>query len=151
MKWIYWTLLFLPLAAFAQLPVPLTPDWLKGGDKEAGVLHSTQVQLLGNNYRVLQTNLVAKSAASNCSASLPSNLHPTFLRCRVSIARRKFEERQTAGAGQCRLRKRRVECDSLLVAEDQSPRGPGRVHGFAGSNDGGIDACAGAPALSHVT
>ena len=62
MKWVYWALIFLPFAAFAQLPVPLTPDWLKGGDKEAGVLHSTQVQLLGNNYRVLQTNLVAKSS-----------------------------------------------------------------------------------------
>src|SRR6185436_11230181 len=55
-------LLFLPLAAFAQLPIPLTPDWLRGGDKESGVLHSTQVQLLGNNYRVLQTNIVAKSS-----------------------------------------------------------------------------------------
>src|SRR5689334_12701753 len=61
MRWIYSCLFFLPLAALAQLPIPITPDWLKGGEKESGVLHSTQVQLFGNNYRVLQTNLVAKS------------------------------------------------------------------------------------------
>jgi hypothetical protein len=61
MKWVYPVLLFLPLTVFAQLPIPITPDWLKGGEKESGVLHSTQVQLVGNNYRVLQTNVVAKS------------------------------------------------------------------------------------------
>ena len=61
MKWIYSLFVFLPFTALAQLPIPITPDWLKGGDKEAGVLHSTQVQLVGNNYRVLQTNVVAKS------------------------------------------------------------------------------------------
>ena len=61
MKWLYSLLVFVPFAAFAQLPIPITPDWLKSGDKEAGVLHSTQVQLVGNNYRVLQTNVVAKS------------------------------------------------------------------------------------------
>jgi len=60
MKWILTVLLFVPLGALAQLPIPLTPDWLKS-DKESGVLHSTQVQLVGNNYRVLQTNVVAKS------------------------------------------------------------------------------------------
>jgi hypothetical protein len=61
MKWIFFVLLSVPLVAFAQLPIPITPDWLKGGDKQSGVLHSTQVQLLGDNYRVLQTNVVAKS------------------------------------------------------------------------------------------
>jgi hypothetical protein len=61
MKWICPLMVLLPVATFAQLPIPLTPDWLKSGDKEAGVLHSTQVQLVGNNYRVLQTNVVAKS------------------------------------------------------------------------------------------
>ena len=60
MKWILAVLILIPLGAFAQLPIPLTPDWLKS-DKESGVLHSTQVQLFGNNYRVLQTNVVAKS------------------------------------------------------------------------------------------
>jgi hypothetical protein len=60
MKWIFTVLIFFPLGALAQLPIPLTPDWLKG-DKESGVLHSTQVQLAGNNYRVLQTNVTAKS------------------------------------------------------------------------------------------
>jgi hypothetical protein len=60
MKYLLW--LFLPVAALAQLPIPITPDWLKGGEKQSGVLHSTEVQLVGNNYRVLQTNLVAKSA-----------------------------------------------------------------------------------------
>ena len=62
MRWALTVLLFLPFATFAQLPVPITPDWLKGNDKESGVLHSTQVQLVGNNYRVLQTNVVAKSS-----------------------------------------------------------------------------------------
>lgn len=52
----------MPLGVIAQLPIPITPDWLKGGDKQSGVLHSTQVQLLGDNYRVLQTNVVAKSS-----------------------------------------------------------------------------------------
>src|SRR6185503_20424812 len=61
MKWVYTALAFLPLTMCAQLPIPITPDWLKGGEKESGVLHSTQVQLVGNNYRVLQTNVVAKS------------------------------------------------------------------------------------------
>ena len=61
MKWLYSALVFLPFTALAQLPIPITPDWLKGGEKESGVLHSTQVQLVGNNYRVLQTNVVAKS------------------------------------------------------------------------------------------
>ena len=61
MKWGL-MVLFFPLAALAQLPVPITPDWLKGSDKQSGVLHSTEVQLVGNNYRVLQTNLVAKSS-----------------------------------------------------------------------------------------
>jgi len=60
MKWIFSVLALLPFAAFAQLPIPITPDWIKN-DKESGVLHSTQVQLVGNNYRVLQTNVVAKS------------------------------------------------------------------------------------------
>jgi len=61
MKWVYTALVFIPLTMVAQLPIPITPDWLKGGEKESGVLHSTQVQLVGNNYRVLQTNIVVKS------------------------------------------------------------------------------------------
>ena len=61
MKWICSLLVLLPFSTFAQLPIPITPDWLQNGDKESGVLHSTQVQLVGNNYRVLQTNVVAKS------------------------------------------------------------------------------------------
>lgn len=61
MKWVLSVLLLFPLGAFSQLPIPITPDWLKGGEKQSAVLHSTQVQLAGNNYRVLQTNVVAKS------------------------------------------------------------------------------------------
>ena len=61
MKWVLTALVYLPLTAFAQLPIPITPDWLKGSEKESGVLHSTQVQLFGNNYRVLETNVTAKS------------------------------------------------------------------------------------------
>jgi hypothetical protein len=60
MKWILALIALLPVVACAQLPIPITPDWLKS-DKESGVLHSTHVQLSGNNYRVLQTNVVAKS------------------------------------------------------------------------------------------
>jgi hypothetical protein len=60
MKWILALITLLPVAACAQLPIPITPDWLRS-DKESGVLHSTHVQLSGNNYRVLQTNVVAKS------------------------------------------------------------------------------------------
>jgi hypothetical protein len=60
MKWILAVFILLPMAAWAQLPIPITPDWLKS-DKDSGVLLSTQVQLVGNNYRVLQTNVVAKS------------------------------------------------------------------------------------------
>jgi hypothetical protein len=61
MKWVLTALVFFPFAAFAQLPIPITPDWLKGSEKESGVLHSTQVQLFGNNYRMLETNVTAKS------------------------------------------------------------------------------------------
>jgi hypothetical protein len=61
MKWVLMVWIFFPVAALAQLPIPITPDWLKGGEKQSGVLHATQVQLVGNNYRVLQTNIVAKS------------------------------------------------------------------------------------------
>jgi hypothetical protein len=61
MKWMLAVIFLWPCVALAQLPIPITPDWLKGGEKQAGVLHSTQVQLFGDNYRVLQTNVVAKS------------------------------------------------------------------------------------------
>jgi hypothetical protein len=61
MKWVLSALVFFPLAAFAQLPIPITPDWLKGGEKEHGVLHNTQVELAGTNYRIVQTNLTARS------------------------------------------------------------------------------------------
>ncbi len=60
MKWILAVVIFFPFGVLAQLPIPITPDWLKG-DKQSDVLHSTQVLLAGNNYRVLQTNVVAKS------------------------------------------------------------------------------------------
>jgi hypothetical protein len=61
MKWVLMGLFFLPLATFAQLPLPISPDFLKGGDKQSGVLHSTQVGLDGNNYRIIQTNVTAVS------------------------------------------------------------------------------------------
>ena len=62
MTWVLTALVFLPLAAFAQLPIPITPDWLKsGGDSDHGVLHNTQVALTGDNYRIVQTNLIARS------------------------------------------------------------------------------------------
>jgi hypothetical protein len=46
MKWILAVLILLPTAASAQLPIPITPDWLKS-ERESGVLLSTQVQLVG--------------------------------------------------------------------------------------------------------
>ena len=61
MKWVLLGLMIFPFAAFAQLPVPISPDWLKGGEKQSGVLHSTQVGLDGNNYRLIQTNVTAVS------------------------------------------------------------------------------------------
>ena len=60
MKWILAVAIFFPFGALAQLPIPITPDWLKG-DKQSDVLHATQVLLAGNNYCLLQTNVVAKS------------------------------------------------------------------------------------------
>src|SRR5512132_1559843 len=61
MKWVLTVLLFLPVAALAQLPIPITPYWLKSGsDSDHAVLHSTQVSLTGNNYRLLHTNLIAR-------------------------------------------------------------------------------------------
>ncbi|HWN97449.1 MAG TPA: hypothetical protein VNT99_20625 [Methylomirabilota bacterium] len=60
MKWVLTVLFFFPLAALAQLPIPITPDWLKS-DAAHGVLHTTQVSLTGDNYRILQTNLIARS------------------------------------------------------------------------------------------
>jgi hypothetical protein len=61
MKWVLMGLFFLPLTTFAQVPFPISPDFLKGGDKQSGVLHSTQVGLSGNNYRIIQTNVTAVS------------------------------------------------------------------------------------------
>src|SRR5215212_4025315 len=61
MKWVLMVLMFLPAALRAQLPLPISPDFLKGGDKQSGVLHSTQVGLDGNNYRIIQTNVTAVS------------------------------------------------------------------------------------------
>ena len=61
MKWVLTVLFSLPFAALAQLPIPITPDWLKTGDPAHGVLHTTQVSLTGDNYRILQTNLIARS------------------------------------------------------------------------------------------
>ena len=61
MKWVLMGLLFLPLAVRAQFPIPISPDFFKGGDKQSGVLHSTQVGLDGNNYRIIQTNVTAVS------------------------------------------------------------------------------------------
>jgi hypothetical protein len=76
MKWVLMVWVFFPVAALAQLPIPISSDWFKGGEKQSGVLHATQVQLVGNNYRVLQTNIVAKSGGfkllGNISIKSPS-------------------------------------------------------------------------------
>ena len=61
MKYAYWVLCWFPLSAVAQLPIPLTPDWLKPGQGSAQVLSSTQVTLSENNYRIIETNVIGKS------------------------------------------------------------------------------------------
>lgn len=60
-KWGFLSLVLLPLCTFAQLPIPISPDWLKGGEKTSGILNDTHVTLTGDNYVVVQTNVVAKS------------------------------------------------------------------------------------------
>lgn len=59
--WVVIGLVSLPLAALAQLPVPISPDFLKGGEKTSGILNSTHVTLTGNNYVMVQTNVTARS------------------------------------------------------------------------------------------
>ncbi len=61
MRHFYAVLLFFPLLAAAQFPVPLTPDWLKQGSSSAEVLNSTHVTLMENNFRIVQTNIIGKS------------------------------------------------------------------------------------------
>jgi hypothetical protein len=61
MRHCYAVLLFFPLLAVAQFPVPLTPDWLKQGSSSAEVLNSTHVTLMENNFRIVQTNVIGKS------------------------------------------------------------------------------------------
>lgn len=60
-KWVLLLVSLLPLSGFAQLPIPITPDWLKSGDKSVGVLNNTHVTLTGDNYTILQKNIIAKS------------------------------------------------------------------------------------------
>jgi hypothetical protein len=61
-RWLLLAGLLLPFCTFAQLPIPLTPDWLKaGGEKSFGVLNSTHVTLTENNFTIVETNVVAKS------------------------------------------------------------------------------------------
>jgi hypothetical protein len=60
-KWALIGLCLFPFASFAQLPIPITPDWLKGSEKTSGILNNTHVTLTGNNYVMVQTNIVARS------------------------------------------------------------------------------------------
>src|SRR5688500_4730000 len=46
MRHFYAVLLFFPFVAVAQLPIPLTPDWLKQSGPSVDVLHSTHVTLM---------------------------------------------------------------------------------------------------------
>jgi len=61
MKSVFAALLLLPLAALAQLPIPITPDWLKQGSASVDLLHSTHVTLMEDNFRIVQTNIIGKS------------------------------------------------------------------------------------------
>jgi hypothetical protein len=61
MKYFYAALLMFPFMALAQLPIPLTPDWLKQSSSSADVLHSTHVTLMENNFHIVQTNIIGKS------------------------------------------------------------------------------------------
>ena len=61
-KYILAAILLLPCSGFAQLPLPVLPDWLnpnQGATTE--VLIHTHVTLTGNNFIILQSNIVAKS------------------------------------------------------------------------------------------
>lgn len=61
MRYFYSVLLFIPWLAAAQLPIPITLDWLKQGSSSAEVLSSTHVTLMENNFRIVQTNVIGKS------------------------------------------------------------------------------------------
>lgn len=61
MKLVYSLLLLFPIAVAAQLPIPITPDWLKPSQTSAELLQSTHVILTENNFRIVATNLVGKS------------------------------------------------------------------------------------------
>jgi hypothetical protein len=61
MRHFYAVVLFFPLLAFGQLPIPITPDWLKQGSSSAEVLNSTHVTLMEDNFRIVQTNVIGKS------------------------------------------------------------------------------------------
>jgi hypothetical protein len=61
MRYFYSVLLFIPWLAAAQLPIPITPDWLKQASSSAEVLSSTHVTLMENNFRIVQTNVIGKS------------------------------------------------------------------------------------------
>jgi len=51
----------LPMLAKAQLPIPVIPDWLRPGQGERGVLSQTHVTLTGNNFTIVQQNIVGQS------------------------------------------------------------------------------------------
>ena len=61
MKYLFAALLLCALTATAQLPVPITPDWLKQTPSASEVLNSTHVTLMENNYRIVRTNIIGKS------------------------------------------------------------------------------------------
>jgi hypothetical protein len=61
MKKIFAALLLLPVLSAAQLPVPLSPDFLKPPSSSAQVLNSTAVTLAENNFRIVEPNVIAKS------------------------------------------------------------------------------------------
>jgi hypothetical protein len=54
-------LLGLSITASAQLPFPAIPDWLKPAQKNAEVLTHTHVTLTGNNYSIIEPNVIARS------------------------------------------------------------------------------------------
>jgi hypothetical protein len=82
------------LTASAQLPIPLIPDWLKPGQGDAQLLSQTHVTLTGDNYTIVQQNLIGQSKGfkllglfSFRSASYTEAMSQLYSRARVENGR----------------------------------------------------------------
>ena len=58
---VVFVLLGVPIVSNAQLPLATIPDWLRPAQKNVEVLSQTHVTLTGDNYRIIEPNVVARS------------------------------------------------------------------------------------------